>query len=127
MTRSEPKSGAAGAKPAAKPAANKSVGAADNWIPGSALPANLPDPAVLQRMATEFFTALPGFSQSAGAVPETNVPSESASPESASAAAPASASGLTEADFIDAISGLGESSAPLSSSVPAFQPAIPDA
>jgi cysteine desulfurase/selenocysteine lyase len=125
MTRSESKSGAAGAKPAAKPAANKSGVGAENWIPGAAIPANLPDPAVLARMATEFFTALPGFSQPPGSASEADIPTESANAESASAAAPASASGLTEADFVDAISGLGESSAPLSSSVPGFQPALP--
>ncbi|MGB6545786.1 MAG: aminotransferase class V-fold PLP-dependent enzyme, partial [Candidatus Acidiferrales bacterium] len=130
MTRSEPKPKApaakSGAKSVAKPAGNKSAGGAEQWITGAPLPANLPDPAVLARMANEFFTALPGFSQLPGGPAESDSSPESASAESAAAAAPASArAGLTEADFIDAMSGLGESSVPLSPAAPFFQSTIP--
>jgi cysteine desulfurase/selenocysteine lyase len=123
MTRSEPKPGA----PATKPAAQKSGAGVADWASGAALPANLPDPAVLARMATEFFTALPGFSQPAGNVPASDAPPLPDPSDAAPAAAPVNGSALTEADFIDAISGLGESSAPLSTSVPLFQPSIPAA
>jgi cysteine desulfurase/selenocysteine lyase len=109
MTRSEP-------KPAA-PAAQKSDVPADAWS-GTALPANLPDPAVLARMATEFFTAVPGFSQFPASAPQSDAPPMPAESDAASAAAPASASDLTDADFIGAISSFGDSSAPLSPSVP---------
>src|ERR1700683_5122299 len=122
MTRSDPKPAAP-----AKPAAQKSGAGAGDWTSGAALPANLPDPAVLARMATEFFTALPGFSQSAGNVPASDAPPLPDASDAAPAAAPVNASALTEADFIDSISGLGESSAPLSTSVPLFQPSIPAA
>jgi cysteine desulfurase/selenocysteine lyase len=123
MTRSEPKPGA----PAAKPAAQNSGAGANDWTSGAALPANLPDPAVLARMATEFFTALPGFSQSAENVPASDAPPLPDASDAAPAATPVNTSALTETDFMDAISGLGESSAPLSTSVPLFQPSIPAA
>ncbi|MGB6432053.1 MAG: family 2A encapsulin nanocompartment cargo protein cysteine desulfurase [Candidatus Acidiferrales bacterium] len=126
MTRSDTKSAAPGAKPAAaKPAAKKSGASASDWTSGAALPANLPDPAVLARMATEFFTAVPGFSQPSGNESVADASSLPAAAESAPAAAPPSASDLTESDFIDAISGVGESSVPLSPTVPLFQPSIP--
>jgi len=97
MTPSEP-------KPAA-PGAQKTDLPVDTWS-GTELPANLPDPAVLARMATEFFTALPGAAQFAGSFPAGEAPSSAIAAESAPAA-PANATALTEADFIDAISKLG--------------------
>jgi cysteine desulfurase / selenocysteine lyase len=39
------------------------------WIAGNDFPAGAPDPAVLARLANEFFTALPEFSQLNGTVP----------------------------------------------------------
>jgi cysteine desulfurase/selenocysteine lyase len=45
------------------PERGKSAVGADTWDASKGLPAGLPDPAVLARMATEFFTALPEFAQ----------------------------------------------------------------
>jgi cysteine desulfurase / selenocysteine lyase len=39
------------------------------WLDGRDLPAGVPDPAVLARMANEFFTALPEFAPASGAFP----------------------------------------------------------
>jgi cysteine desulfurase/selenocysteine lyase len=98
----------------------------DAWN-GTALPANLPDPALVACMANEFFTAVPGFWQSAGGESVSTAPPLPAESDSAPDAAAASGAGLKEADFNDAISGLGESSVPLVRSVPLFQPSIPAA
>ncbi|MGD0840428.1 MAG: family 2A encapsulin nanocompartment cargo protein cysteine desulfurase [Candidatus Acidiferrales bacterium] len=119
MTPSEP-------KPAA-PGAQKTDLPVDTWS-GTELPANLPDPAVLARMATEFFTALPGAAQFAGSFPAGEAPSSAIAAESAPAA-PANATALTEADFIDAISTLGSGSdrSALSPSLVPPIPAIPGA
>jgi cysteine desulfurase / selenocysteine lyase len=105
MTRSEPKSGA--------PRAQNEQLPVGYWN-STELPANLPDPAVLARMATEFFTAVPGVSQIPGSGAEGEAPPAPAGSESV---APGSASDLTDADFMNAVKSLGDSSAPLSPSV----------
>lgn len=61
MSTSESKSGPSGSKEQGTPV--------NIWEGVSAVPAGLPDPAVLARMATEFFTAVPGFSPPSGTVP----------------------------------------------------------
>jgi cysteine desulfurase / selenocysteine lyase len=61
MSPSEPKPG--------PPALGNSSPWQEVWVTGKEFPAGVPDPAILARMATEFFTALPEFSQLGGAVP----------------------------------------------------------
>ncbi len=50
------------------------VGNAGTATKTGSWPAGLPDPAVLSRMANEFFTALPGFSAGAAPIPPPSVP-----------------------------------------------------
>ena len=53
------------------------------WTDGAQVPAGLPDPAVLARMANDFFRASPGVPQ-AGALPIVSGPTREASSASAS-------------------------------------------
>jgi cysteine desulfurase/selenocysteine lyase len=55
MSTSEPKQGA--------PLPGKTEVRPEAWDDRQRVPAGLPDPAVLARMASEFFTSVPGFSQ----------------------------------------------------------------
>jgi cysteine desulfurase / selenocysteine lyase len=55
MSTSEPKQEA--------PLPGKTEVRPEAWDDGQRVPAGLPDPAVLARMASEFFTSVPGFSQ----------------------------------------------------------------
>ena len=54
------------------------------WLSGRDFPAGVPDPAVLARLANEFFTALPDFTQASSAVlaGPAQLPSVAASAES---------------------------------------------
>jgi hypothetical protein len=61
MSPSEPKPG--------PPAPANSSSWQEVWVTGKEFPAGVPDPAILARMATEFFTALPEFSQWSAVVP----------------------------------------------------------
>jgi len=76
MSPSEPKPG--------PPAPGNSSPWQEVWVTDKEFPAGVPDPAILARMATEFFTALPEFSQLSGAVPgaQPTPPAIPASPES---------------------------------------------
>src|ERR1039458_3454789 len=49
-------------KPGAPPSGNSNIGSSV-WLASKDLPLGVPDPAVLARMANEFFTALPEFAQ----------------------------------------------------------------
>jgi len=61
MSPSEPKPG--------PPASGSNSPWQEIWVAGKEFPAGVPDPAVLARMANEFFTALPEFSQLSGTAP----------------------------------------------------------
>jgi cysteine desulfurase/selenocysteine lyase len=75
MSPSEPKPG--------PPASGINSPWQEVWVTGKEFPAGVPDPAVLARMANEFFTALPEFSQLSGTVPaaQPKLPSIPASAE----------------------------------------------
>jgi cysteine desulfurase / selenocysteine lyase len=77
MSTSEPKSGA-------PESANDKVWN-EAWLGGKDLPAGVPDPAVLARLAHEFFTALPEFAQASSIAPDalTQLPSISSVPDAA--------------------------------------------
>jgi cysteine desulfurase / selenocysteine lyase len=68
MSRSETTMSPSEPKPAPPAPANSSPWQ-EVWVTGKEFPAGVPDPAILARMATEFFTALPEFSQLSAVVP----------------------------------------------------------
>jgi cysteine desulfurase/selenocysteine lyase len=91
------------------------------WDGVSVIPAGLPDPSVLARMATEFFTATPGFSQSGGAAANLDSLSSVASP---------SAGFPTEAELSAIPESLGSLASPSSASPTnlrphAYSPVVP--
>ena len=111
---------------------------AETWDPSKALPPGLPDPAVLARMATEFFTAMPEFAQLGknASAQETLPPSVPVNVESTTrpqnvtaSAAPSETSSLTAAG-LSALPSTLASAQPLSVpssawGAPATVPAIP--
>src|ERR1700722_16704057 len=60
------------------PKKGNSAALAEAWDASKALPPGLPDPAVLARMATEFFTAMPEFAQFSKNAPAAEAPPQSA-------------------------------------------------
>ncbi len=61
-SKSEPTMSTSERKPV-PPASESENSWTEVWIPGKDLPAGVPDPAVIARMANEFFTALPEFAR----------------------------------------------------------------
>jgi cysteine desulfurase/selenocysteine lyase len=117
-------------------AANSSSGAwSDVWDSGKVAPAGFPDPAVLARMANEFFTALPNVSRQevTAASTVTQLPPLSRSAASLTnvpnvvQTSSANALGVTESELSAIPSTLGVAAAPVFpavASLPASVPAV---
>jgi cysteine desulfurase/selenocysteine lyase len=128
MSTSEPKPGAPGS-------VNDNVWN-EVWLSGKDLPAGVPDPAVLARIANEFFTALPEFAQSSSIVPDVPAQLPSVPAGAESPGAPQGVTGIasptafpTEAELRDlpaALAGLSAPSLPASGGIPSSSlPTIP--
>ncbi len=105
------------------------------WVAGKDFPAGVPDPAVLARLANEFFTALPEFSQLSNVVPDApaQLPSVPASaepqvnPQGAAGIAPPAAF-PTEAELRAlpaTLAGFSAPSLPAAGGIPSSLPTIP--
>jgi cysteine desulfurase / selenocysteine lyase len=127
MSTSEPKPRAPGSR-------NGSVWS-EVWLAGKDFPAGVPDPAVLARIANEFFTALPDFAELSSAVPAAPPQSPSVPAGADPQVAPQGVDGIvppaafpTEAELRALPATLAEFSAPslpASGGIPSSLPTIP--